>query len=120
MVKLPHHNGGDLSGKDRSLQFLEDVPLQGRGALAVLEPLHSFVPLALHPDLQLGALAVGLLASGGRYADTDVHAHANWGTSYFAACPTLIRASIDAGLELTKGQHSFCRVIYSPRIADAA
>jgi DNA invertase Pin-like site-specific DNA recombinase len=50
-VKLPHDNGVNLSGKDRGLQFLERFPLEGRGALVILEPPYPLVPMTLQPRL---------------------------------------------------------------------
>jgi hypothetical protein len=38
--------------------------------------------VTLQPGFQLGALAVGLLTIGGRYADIDPSVHANWSTTY--------------------------------------
>ena len=59
--------------------------------LAVLETLHRLVALAPEPGLQLGALAAGLLALGGRDADIDCRAHASWGIPYFAGYLTLTK-----------------------------
>jgi hypothetical protein len=79
-VQFPHHNGVNLSGKDGRLQFLESVTLKACAALLILKPLRVFMPVTLQPRFQLGALAVGLLAFGGRYADIDAGAHAKMGT----------------------------------------
>jgi hypothetical protein len=57
-----------------------------------------FAAVTLQPGLQLGALAVGLLTLGGRYADIDACVHANWSTPYFTGCPARIKVKIDAGL----------------------
>jgi len=50
-VKLPDHNGGNLSGKNGGLQLLERFPLYGRPAFVILKPLHRFVPVTLEPGL---------------------------------------------------------------------
>jgi hypothetical protein len=89
-VELPHHNRVTLACKDGGLQFLEGVALQGLVALSrSSKPLHRFQPLTpLKPGLQLGTLAVGLLALGGGDADVGSGGHASWSIPYFTQDPT--------------------------------
>ena len=70
-VELPHHNGVDLAGEDGGLQFLKSIAVQVSGALTVPEPTCAFDMVALNPGLQLGSLAIGLLALGRGNADIN-------------------------------------------------
>jgi hypothetical protein len=65
-----------VSGKNGGLELLEGRALQARPAFVIFKPLRSLVPMARQPRLQLGALAVGLLAFRGRYANIDASAYA--------------------------------------------
>lgn len=83
-VELPDDNGVDRARENSRLQFLESRALQMLSRFAVFEPMDSFVPVPFEPRLQLGALAIGLLAFRGGYADINAGGHANMGTPYFA------------------------------------